>query len=132
MYRNTKVLKAAVFTFLGSKYGEQLTGSDMIMRDNIICCNRRLTYNPEALGSRFVHDHNVYYFTNGGYMGSTVLDPTEKIADPQFIDPSKTNFRQQPGGPATTGADEILYNYDLDGVAIIQNQPVSIGAYQYR
>ncbi|MBK9990344.1 MAG: hypothetical protein IPP19_06340 [Verrucomicrobia bacterium] len=67
VYRNTKVLKAAVFTFLGSKYGQQLTGSDMIMRDNIICCNRRLTYNPEALGSRFVHDHNVYYFTNGGW-----------------------------------------------------------------
>ena len=133
IYRNPKVLKAAVFTFLSSNMGKLIPGNDMMVYDNIICCNRRLTYNPEALGTNFHHEHNLYYFTNGGYMGSTVLDATEKIADPKFVDPSKTDFRLMPDSPAIGAAGNILYDYDLDGVAIRQNAgPLEVGAYEWQ
>jgi hypothetical protein len=132
VYRNPKVLKAAVFTFLSSNLGQQLAGNDLVARNNIICCNRRLTYNAEALGARFVHDHNLYCFSNGGYMGGTVPDPTEKTAEPGFVDPARADYRLMPGSPAINAGGLADSQYDLDGVGIPQGGVPDIGCYEWQ
>ena len=132
LLRNPKVTKGAVFTFLSSHVGQALPGNDLLVRNNIICSNMRLAYNPEALGANFVHDHNLYFFTAGPGMGTIVLDATEKIADPQFIDPSKTDFRLQAGSPAIDRAIGVIDGSDLDGTSIPVGATPDMGAYEWK
>jgi hypothetical protein len=80
----------------------------------------------------FTHQNNIYYLLNPNtHMGFT-LDPSETVADPQFVDIANNDFHLKPSSPAINMGIDLGYknDFDLNPVPIF-NAP-DLGTFEYQ
>lgn len=104
------------------------TSNTAIVRNNIIYAYN-LTYVSAETG--FTHDHNLYFFPENITKLKYALTPSEKIADPLFIDQAHQNFRLQAGSPAIDMGVSNGMSLDFIDQPVPSGNAPDAGAYEY-
>lgn len=81
--------------------------------------------------NNFRHTNNIYYLLDGAGLGSLILDESEMIADPKFVNLKNHDFRLQPGSPAIDVGANLGYQVDFMNNEIPEGNGPDIGAYEY-
>jgi hypothetical protein len=80
--------------------------------------------------STYLHENNLYYF--GGKTNIAFkFGPGEKIADPDFINIKKKDFRLRKGSPAIDAGVDLKYRSDYDSRPVPVGAGPDIGAFEY-
>ena len=110
------------------------TKSNLILRNNIFATNYKV-WASNVMGSHFVHDHNVFWFSGNGKIesaGNGSLAASELIADPQFVDFANRDLRLKSTSPARDKAASASYAVDLVQTTVPTSGTADIGAYEFR
>lgn len=106
--------------------------NSLVVRNNIFRTNATIaSRNP--LGASFVHEHNLYHFTEGGKLGEDwfTLHPTERIADPLFPGTTLGDCRLTAASPARNLALAPFAAEDLLRAPVPADGAPDLGAYEY-
>jgi len=140
---NTVVGPLTPFSFYNS-VGYQ-SGNSVTIRNNIAVAQGQLVWGFTALGNDLVHDHNLFYFLPGGYLGygpsnlwslgtaESVIDWTAVTAPHiGFEDFNNQDYRLGSASPARLTGAASGDSVDLLGATVPTTSAADIGAYQYR
>jgi len=108
------------------------SSSILSLRSNILWAVEKVVYSDAPLDE----GTNLYWSTSGNpvvQLENSTMSKTSRIANPQFVDRARQNFRVQATSPAINGGPSVTAGYarDLDGVIVPQSLAVDIGAYEY-
>ena len=102
----------------------------LTLRNNIFFTNYKVT-SHNALGSSFVHDHNLFGLVGDASLGDNwAANTTEKTTDPRFIDAAAGNYQLTSDSPAIAMGKNLGYLTDLSGASVPMDTPPDVGAYQ--
>jgi hypothetical protein len=117
---------------LWTSSSDERTECSVVVRNNIFVSAHVILLNPEALGTGFIHDNNLYGFIGSGQLGTLTLDATEKIGDPSFVDLANQDVRLSVRSPAIDSGSGAFYAYDLLGRLVPMGAAPDLGAYEYQ
>jgi hypothetical protein len=106
------------------------SGAGVSYRNNLFVLNPG---QPIAMSGRsgFVHEHNLFWRTDGSSGGLGIsLDATDIAADPRMVSRATKDLHLQAGSPAIRAGTSLGYAMDFDDLAVPAAAP-DIGAYQY-
>ncbi|WP_338877371.1 choice-of-anchor Q domain-containing protein (plasmid) [Spirosoma sp. SC4-14] len=84
----------------------------------------------EARNFNQLHEHNLYYATDGKDPVGQALGKGERIADPCFIDGQSGNYRLRAHSPAIDAGLLLKYVLDFDQRPLPVGRTVDIGAFE--
>lgn len=113
----------AVFYFKG---GSDL--STILLRNNILSIDG---FDTVSNVTGFAHSHNLYNLLGRTKLGF-LLEGTEKIADPLFIDAGTQNFDLQPSSPAIDAGFDLRYSFDFRNYPIPVGTSPDLGAFEHQ
>ena len=98
--------KGTLWNNMYNFYEQHSFGKRFISRNNIFVLggdkDEKVTRN-----NNFLHSDNIYHLLDGSTLGDLILGPGEKVADPEFLDPDKYDFRLKPKSPAKGKGTEL-------------------------
>ncbi|MBK9616189.1 MAG: hypothetical protein IPO35_12040 [Uliginosibacterium sp.] len=115
--------------------------SSIVLRNNLIVTNHKITHN--AMGAKFVHDHNIYWLTGAGKFdtsGTASLGSSDRILDPQFVsfslqgervNTSTLDLRLKATSPAINAGATAGYAMDYLKNPVPRGGAPDIGAYEF-
>lgn len=88
----------------------------------------------EARNFNQQHENNLYYVAGKGTVDPVgqPLGTGEKIADPQFVNLEKGNYRLTAASPAIDAAQDLGERKDFDGKPVPNGKGPDMGAFEYR
>jgi len=110
------------------------TKSKLILRNNIFVTNYKI-WAQNVMGSQFVHDHNIFWFSGKGQIessGNANKTALEQIIDPQFVDYANRNLSLKATSPAINVGAAASYALDVLQAAVPMGSAPDIGAYEYK
>ena len=81
---------------------------------------------------QFVHHNNLYYFLNPRTTLGFTRDPSELIADPQFMDLTDHDFHLRSTSPAIDAGIDLGYTEDFDLDPVPVGDDPDLGAFEYQ
>ncbi len=99
-----------------------------ILRNNIIYISDYYWVSTH----QFTHHNNLYYFLNPKTTLGFTRDPSELMADPQFIDLAHCDFHLTSTSPAINAGIDLGYTEDFDQNPVPIDSVPDLGAYEYQ
>lgn len=108
------------------------TAETFLFRNNIVYIKDFWNVSPaDKNGWQFTHKGNLYFFKGSTAQIGFKLDPTEKIADPLFLNVSNGNLNILPNSPAVKSGLILGYQYDYYYTPVPKDSSPDIGAIQH-
>ncbi len=111
--------------------GGQPNADTLSLRNNILYVNFWHVFDP-AVEWNFVHSHNLYYLPNEDAHQYLRLDPTEKLANPLFVNLAGRDFHLNSGSPAINAGIPLGYSRDYDNLSVPVGSAPDMGAFERR
>jgi hypothetical protein len=128
LINNTIAYNGGEGVLVGLDWGDGLTGTVSLIRNNIIVSNTLAgVWVVPSLGSVGLADYNDLWANPR----NLTLGPGNISANPQFVNPTAGDFRIRFGSPVVNAGTNVgAPAYDRDGVTRPQGSRVDMGAYE--
>jgi hypothetical protein len=104
----------------------------LIVKNNVLWVNRE----PISVDGGFVEERNLFWSSDGRPLINFTRSSSSIVANPQFRDTSRRDFRVRSGSEAIDNASMVTFNLghrrDLGGTNIWQGSAPDLGSYEYR